>query len=135
MTLFSVAMAQSLIPAFSQLQSESNRSQLSALYSRAIRMNLIWLAPVLVVLAIFGESLITIWAGEEFGANAARPFNILLIGIGFHVVATPARAALMASGRSDVIAKVGWAEVVPYIAMVVIAASLYGGVGAAVAWS
>lgn len=135
MTLFSVAMAQSLIPAFSQLQGESKRSELSALYSRAIRMNLIWLAPVLVVLGIFGEFLITIWAGKEFGVNSGLPFNILLVGVGFHVVSTPARAAMLASGRSDVIAKVGWAEITPYIIFVVFLTNRYGGAGAAAAWS
>lgn len=135
MTLFSVSMAQSLIPAFSRLQGESDRPQLSSLYSRAIRMNLIWLAPILVILGIFGESLIALWAGREFSINSALPFGILLIGVGFHVVATPARASLMASGRSDVIAKLGWAEVLPYTAIVAVATYWYGGAGAAAAWS
>lgn len=135
MTLFSVSMAQSLIPAFSRLQGKSDRPQLSSLYSRAIRMNLIWLAPILVILGIFGDLLISIWAGGEFGNNSTLPFGILLIGVGFHVVATPARASLMASGRSDVIAKLGWAEVLPYTGLVAAGTYWYGGAGAAAAWS
>ncbi|MGE0655317.1 MAG: flippase [Pyrinomonadaceae bacterium] len=135
MTLFSVALAQSLIPAFSQLQGSTNRAQLSGLYSRAIRMNLFWLTPVLVLLAIYAKPLITLWAGPDFGRESTRPFYILLIGVGFHVIATPARAALMASGRSDVIAKTVWLELLPYITIVVVLTLRFGGIGAAIAWS
>ncbi len=135
MTLFSVAMAQSLIPAFSQLQGASHRQALSGLYSRAIRMNAIWVIPTLAILAVFSQPLITIWAGARFGEESSLPFYLLIFGVGFHVVATPARAALMASGRSDIIAKVGWLEIVPFIAVVWVLASRFGAVGAAIAWS
>lgn len=135
MTLFSVSMAQSLIPAFSQLQGRSDRSLLSSLYNRAIKLNLIWISPLLTVLAIFGDVLIGLWAGADFGENGATAFRILLLGVGAHVISTPARAALMASGRSDIMAKVAWAELLPYILVVAGSTYQYGAAGAASAWS
>jgi O-antigen/teichoic acid export membrane protein len=52
LTMFSAAMIQSLLPAFSQLQGSNRRNQLVVLYSRGIRFNLIWLIPALVTICL-----------------------------------------------------------------------------------
>ena len=66
MTIFSSSMTQSMMPAFSQLQSPDERLRLNSLYSRGIRINLIWLIPSLVLLALFARPFFAIWAGKEF---------------------------------------------------------------------
>ena len=134
-TLFSGSMIQSLIPAFSQLQGEGNREALSNLYSRGIRMNLIWVVPVIVFLALIAKPFFTLWGGEDFGRESPMPFYIILGGLAFNVLAYFPWAAIMASGRSDIMAKLYWFELLPYILLVAWLATRFGASGAAAAWS
>ena len=133
--MFSAAMVQSLMPAFSQLQAESNSEQLNSLYSRGIRINLIWLVPVLVLLALVSKPFFTIWAGVDFGRESVLPFYILAAGLAFNILAYFPHVAIMASGRSDIFAKLYWAELFLYVFLVWVLASNFGIIGAAAAWS
>jgi O-antigen/teichoic acid export membrane protein len=135
LTMFSAAMVQSLMPAFSQLQAESNSEQLNSLYSRGIRINLIWLVPVLVLLALVSKPFFTIWAGVDFGRESVLPFYILAAGLAFNILAYFPHVAIMASGRSDIFAKLYWAELFLYVFLVWVLASNFGIIGAAAAWS
>jgi len=135
MTLFSTAMIQSLVPAFSQLQSPEKRAQLNALYSRGIRVSFIWLIPSLTFLAIVAKTFFDFWAGAEFAEYSTGPFYILLIGLMFNVTAYLPSTALMAAGRTDIFAKLYWIELALYIVVVWLLASGFGAVGAAAAWS
>ncbi len=134
-TMFSVAMIQSLIPAFSQLQGDEKREQLENLYSRGIRINLIVLVPSLVLLSIVAKPFFTIWAGPDFGRESITPFYILLIGLVFNIPAYLPYAAIMASGRTDIFAKLYFAELVPYLILVGFLTWKFGTNGAAAAWS
>lgn len=133
--MFSGSMIQSLLPAFSQLQSPDNRAALIALYSRGIRINLILLVPGLLTLALIAKPFFTLWGGEDFGRESPLPFYILLCGLAFNVLAYFPYAAIMASGRSDIFAKLYWMELVPYLLLVVWLTSSFGAAGAAAAWS
>jgi len=134
-TLFSSAMIQSLIPAFSQLQTEERRSQLNSIYSRGIRFSIIWMVPALVVLTLSAKPFFTLWAGPEYGQASTIPFYVLISGLAFNIVAYLPYSAILSAGRSDLLAKIYWLEVIPYIAIVWFSASRYGAVGAAAAWS
>ncbi len=133
--MFSGSMTQSLFPVFSQLQSHENRGVLSALYSRGIRINLILLVPGILALAIIAKPFFTIWGGEDFGRESPMPFYILSFGLAFNVLAYFPYAAIMASGRSDIFAKIYWIELVPYILLVAWLTPRFGASGAAAAWS
>jgi Membrane protein involved in the export of O-antigen and teichoic acid len=135
MTMFSSAMIQSLLPAFSQLQADENRGHLNSLYSRGIRLNLIWLIPTLAFLSIIAKPFFTLWAGEEFGRESVLPFYVLLAGIAFNIIAYFPNTAIMAAGRTDMLAKLYWIELAPYILLVLVLSSRFGAVGAAAAWS
>lgn len=135
MTMFSSAMIQSLLPAFSQLQSDENREYLNSLYWRGICLNLIWLIPALVFLSIFAKPFFRLWAGEEFSRESVVPFYILLAGVAFHIVAYFPYTAIMAAGRTETLAKLYWIELIPYALLVWVLASRFGAVGAATAWS
>ena len=134
-TLFSGAMVPSLMPAFSQLQGDEKSTALSGLYSRGIRLNLIWVLPVLVFLAIIAKPFFTIWGGPDFGRESPLPFYILLAGLAFNVLAYYPYTAIMASGRTEIFAKLYWIELLPYMLMVVWLTMRYGAVGTAAAWS
>jgi O-antigen/teichoic acid export membrane protein len=132
-TLFSQAMTQSLVPAFSQLLRPEKREQLVALFSRSVRFNVIALLPVVVTLFVIARPFFTLWAGEEFGRESSKPFYILLIGLFFQVAAYVPGSLLMANGRTDIFAKVYWVELVPYLILIVILTPKFGAVGAALA--
>lgn len=135
MAMFSSAMVQSILPAFSQLQDSGTRSHLNSLYSRGIRMNLIWLVPSLVSLSIIAKPFFTYWAGPDFGRESVLPFYIMLGGIVVNVVAYFPHSAILASGRTDVMAKLYLIEVIPYVLIVWGLTFGWGISGVAAAWS
>ncbi len=131
----SSSMMQSLIPAFSQLQGADARPRLTRLYGRSVRLMLICAAPVVVMLGIVAEPFFTIWAGPEFGRESTLPMYILLAGLIFGLITYTPTSAIIASGRTDVIARLYWLEVPPYALLVWLLVSRYGAAGAAAAWS
>lgn len=133
--LVSGSMQQSLMPAFSQLQGEANRPAMSALYSRCIRLTLIWLVPAIVFMVLAGRPFFTYWFSPDFGRESTLPFYIIVGGFFFTVLSYFPYTVVMASGRSDVFAKIYWAELVPYLLIVWWLAHRFGAVGAALAWS
>ncbi len=135
MTLFSGSMVQSLIPAFSQLQGEPKRAQLDSIYSRGLRFSMLWSLPVLVFLALIAKPFFTMWAGPEFGRESSWPFYFLLAGLFFNVFAYLPHTAILAAGRTNILAKLYWLELGPYMVIVWFLASRYGPSGAAAAWS
>lgn len=135
LTLFSASITQSIMPAFAQLQGEENRAALSTLYSRGIRLTMIWLIPAVVFMILVGQPFFTYWFGPDYGRESIGPYYITVGGLIFNVLAYFPYAAIMASGRSDIFAKIYWLELVPYIALVWVLASNFGAKGAALAWS
>lgn len=135
MTMFSSSMAQSLIPAFAQLQGSEKRQQLEGLYLRGLRINIICLMPGLVFLAIAARPFFTMWAGQQFGAESTPIFHILLAGLILNVPAYLPASLLMASGRTDLLAKLYVGELVPYVFLVFFLTWQYGARGAAAAWT
>ena len=135
MTMFTNSMVQSLLPAFSQLQEESERNRLERLYSFGLRLNLIWMIPALSLLAVGAKSFFSIWAGDDFGRESTLPFYILLIGLAMNIIAYVPSVTLLAAGRTEVLAKLYWIELIPYLALVWFLTGHFGIVGTAMAWS
>ncbi len=135
LTVFSGSIVQSLLPAFSQLQTKDTSGHLSSLYSTGVRLNILWLIPAIVFLFIVAEPFIRLWFGEDFGRESTVPFYILLAGIAFNILAYLPYSSIMASGRIGVLAKLYWIEVLPYLLMAVILTQTFGIIGAAAAWS
>jgi len=135
MTMFTASMVQSLIPAFSQLQTPERNAQLNSLYSRGIRLSLIWAIPCLALLAIIARPFFAVWAGEEFARASSLPFYVLLLGVACNIIAFLPNAAIMSAGRADALAKLYWLELLLYGALVWFLSSRFGALGAAIAWS
>lgn len=135
LTLFSGSVVQSIMPAFSQLQSAENGPALNNLYSRGIRLTLIWLVPAVSFMVLVGRPFFSYWFSEAFGRESTPPYYIIVVGLFFNVLAYFPYAALMAAGRSEIFAKLYWIELVPYVLLVWWLASRFGAVGAATAWS
>nr|MBP9663348.1 flippase [Pyrinomonadaceae bacterium] len=134
-TMFSLAMGQSLLPAFSQLFLPEKKEQLNGLFSRAMRINIFALLPVLAVLCVIGRPFFTIWAGEDFGRESTWPFYVLVIGLFFNLSAYVPTALMYAAGRTELIAKMYWIQLLPYLGVTTLLTIQLGAVGAAIAWS
>ena len=134
-TMFSQAMSQSLVPAFSQLLVPGKRSEFDALFARSIRLTLIWLLPAVMLLFVIAKPFFTIWAGEDFGVNSTLPFYVLLVGLLFNLQATVPYTAIAAVGRTDVFARLYWVELLLYAVGAYVLISNFGIVGAAIAWT
>jgi O-antigen/teichoic acid export membrane protein len=134
-TMFSLAMVQSLIPAFSQLLAPDKRAELNALFSRSLRISIVGLLPSIMLLFVVARPFFTIWAGPEFGEASVYPFYILLAGIFFSITVYIPNCVMMAYGRPDILAKVFWLELVPYAGLAFFLIGSYGIVGAALAWT
>jgi O-antigen/teichoic acid export membrane protein len=133
--MISGSLLQSLIPAFSQLQSKDRRGQLEALFSLGIRSSLLWIVPAIVLMTIFAEPIITLWAGRDFGSHSVLPLHILLIGITVNTFNYIPSSILLAAGRADLISKLYWVELFPYLLLVYFLSLWYGAIGAAAAWT
>lgn len=134
-TMFSSSMIQSLVPAFSQLLAPGKKHEFDGLFSRGMRLNLIWLLPAIMFLFVIARPFFTIWAGEEFGRESTLPFYILLFGLFFNILAYIPHSSITAKGRTDVFAKLYWVELAVYAVAVILLIKFFGIAGAAAAWS
>ncbi len=135
MIMLSSTLIQSLVPAFSQLTNEKNRSQLENLFARTIKLSLILLIPAAATLCFVVKDFFRIWAGEDFALNSTTPFYILILGLLFSVPGYVPYSLLMAVGRANTVAKLYWIEIIPYLLLVYFLTLLYGINGTAAAWS
>jgi O-antigen/teichoic acid export membrane protein len=133
--MFSSAMIQSLIPAFSQLLTPEKRPEFENLFSRTIKLNLIWVFPMIMVMFVVAKPFFTVWAGPEFGRESSLPFYILLVGLFFNIFAYIPHSIITSTGRTDILAKLYWIELVLYLIGAVILIKAYGIAGAAAVWS
>lgn len=130
-----VAMTQSLLPAFSQLLTPERHKELQALFSRTIKLNIIWLMPVLMIAFITAHPFLWFWAGPEFAEQSSLPFYVLLVGLLFNVSAYVPYAALVAGGKTGALSVVYFSELVFYALIASVFIYKFGIVGAALAWS
>jgi O-antigen/teichoic acid export membrane protein len=133
--MFSFAMLQSLVTAFSQLLAPEKRHQFDDLFARSLKLGIILLLPSLMVLFVIAKPFFTIWAGPDFGRESTGPFYVLLIGLLFNMLAYIPYGSIVAFGRTDLVAKTHWSELVPYAILAAVLINYFGIIGAAVAWS
>lgn len=130
-----MAMVQSLMPAFSQLQARPDHRDLQALYQRALRGTLLWLAPAAIVICVVARPFFTVWAGPEFGRESTLPLYVLAVGLIFEAMSYVPFYLLVALGRADLVARCHGAMLVPYLVLSSLAILWLGAVGAAIVWS
>ena len=130
-----IAMVQSLLPAFSQLQANPERKDLHELYQRALGGTLLWVAPAAILICVVARPFFTVWAGPVFGRESTLPLYVLAIGLIFEAMAYVPFTLLIALGRADLVARCHGAMLVPYLLLSSVAIVWAGAVGAAVVWS
>lgn len=135
LTMFSGSVVQALLPAFVRLQSTDDESRLNSLFSTGVRLNLIWLIPAVGFLFVVAEPFFNYWANDRFAATSTTPFYFLLGGVVFNIMAYLPYSSIMAAGRTDVLAKLFWLELLPHLTLAWLLITSYGIPGAAIAWS
>jgi len=130
--MLATSMGAVLFPAFSATPVGVSGHQ--RLASRALRSLILLLFPIVVLLVIFAEPLLSAWLDASFAAQSYRVLQLLAIGVFVNSLATVPYALIQARGRPDVTARLHIAELAPYVGAL-IALTLEGGItGAAVAW-
>jgi O-antigen/teichoic acid export membrane protein len=135
LTQLPVALLQSLIPAFSQLQVHPDQTALELLYRRALRGMMYWALPGAVFICAVARPFFTVWAGPEFGRESTLPLYLLMGGVVCEILAYVPYALLITLGRTDLIARCQLSLVIPYLIGSALLIHQFGAAGAAVAWS
>lgn len=133
--MFALALLQSLIPAFSQLQSPDKKEQFDDLFARANRLVVLGMLPALAFMTVIGRPFLSLWAGEEFGTESTASFYVLMVGIALVLLASVANCAILSAGKTNVLAKIYWIELVVYTISAAGLIYIFGVLGAALAWS
>jgi O-antigen/teichoic acid export membrane protein len=129
----SLALSQSLLPAFSRLAHESE--QLANFYSRTIRACLYWLAPSALAAALLCKTFLSLWAGPEYGLQSVLPAYILIVGVSLDCFSYIASRLLLGLNRSKTVAQAAGILLLPYLLLMTVLTLKFGITGAAAAWS
>ena len=135
LTQLPVAMAQSLIPAFSQLHVNPDRTPLEQLYRRGLHAMLFWALPGAVFMCAVARPFFTLWAGPQYGIESTLPLYLLIGGVICETLAYAPQGLLIALGRTDLVAHCQLWLLVPYVIGSAFLIHRYGAAGAAIAWS
>lgn len=122
-----------LFPEFSSRMVGSRESCI-LLYRRASLALLCLLAPILAVVALFSQAILSVWLGAAFASQSYRVLEILAIGVAINGLAFIPFALLQATGRPDITAKFHLVELPVYVLFVLVLTRQFGIVGTAVAW-
>lgn len=134
-TVASQSLIQSLIPAFSQLQSPELRVERNKLFSRGVRVSFMVVTPGIFMFALLARPFLQVWVGADFATNSVAPLYVLLVGLSLNIFAFIPYAAIISAGRTDVSNKIYWIEILPHFALVWVLTMKFGIVGAAAAWT
>jgi O-antigen/teichoic acid export membrane protein len=135
LTIFSIALRQSLLPAFAQLSHPEKLPEFQSLVERGVRMILVLVLPGIIFLCVVARPFFTLWAGEEFGRESTLPFYILAVGLFFSFVSYVPHCTIVARGRTDIFAGLYWIELFSYAIVASVLIYAFGILGAAIAWT
>ncbi|PTT19013.1 hypothetical protein DBR12_13610 [Acidovorax sp. HMWF029] len=103
--------------------------------TRTVDLLLVCWIPGLVMTAWLGPWLLAWWVGSDLAAASTPIWRWLAVGVLVNGLAHLPFTLLQSQGRTDIIAKIHLAELIPYIFFLWWAIIQYGLVGAAVMWS
>ena len=122
-----------MFPALAEAQASPEKSQ-QLLRASLLALVALMLPPLLLMM-VLAKPLLTLWLGQTFALSALPVFQILVLGVFFNSAALVPYALLQAHGRSDITAKLHLVELPIFVGLLVLAVSMWGVVGAAVAWT
>lgn len=90
-----------LLPASSELQSESNKQELERIYLSISRMLYLFAVPFFLVVMVLAKPLVQVWLGDGYEL-AGRAIQFLLLGNLFGLLVTPQYVILQGIGKPQI---------------------------------
>lgn len=128
-TTLSSALNYALFPRLAASTNESERARLSEF---SLRFVATVISPIVAIALLAVQPFLGWWLTPELAANVGAAARILFVAFWANSLALVAHNKLVASGRTDVIAKTHVVELVPYLAGLYLAVVTWGITGAAV---
>jgi len=135
LTLVAISLAASLLPALTALETRGERARSAELISSSARTLMVVMAPPLALIFAFAPTLLHIWLGPEYAAQASVALRILTIAVFANAVAQLPFVTLYAFNRPDLPAKFHLTELVIHLPLTIVLVREFGIAGAASAWT
>jgi O-antigen/teichoic acid export membrane protein len=129
------SLSRAMIPAFGRYLAVNDSTSLNTFFARAIRGNILWLAPAVLAGWIICRPFLSLWAGAEYGRESWAPALILLVGCAVDAVSLLPARLLVASGKTKNLALLYSTQVPVFLLAAFLMAHRYGAVGVALAWT
>lgn len=128
------ALTTTLFPVFSQ-KMQVNMDEARTLYRRSLTMIFIFMFPLLTAISLGAHFGISLWLGKPFADHSHMAVVILSVGILFNSTAQIPHAAIQANGNAKLTSLIHLGEFLLYAPILFTMVTLYGIVGAAIAWT
>lgn len=114
------------------LMSKGERDKLIELYRLGTRLLLTAILPLVLVLVVFGESIVRLWTGDsEIAQSIHLPLQLMAVGAVFHSVMFLPYALQLASGNTRLPLTINCILIAFLIPLIFVLAPLYGASGGA----
>jgi Membrane protein involved in the export of O-antigen and teichoic acid len=127
------ALAAALFPAFSTAAAEGPE-RLREIFRLGVEVNLLALYPCAVLIVALAPEILRLWLGGSFPVLSTVPMRWLMLGVLMNGIAQVPFALIQGMGRSDLTAKLHFAEVPFYLVLLYVLAKRAGIDGVAIAW-
>jgi len=135
LTLVAISLAASLLPTLTSLETRGERPRATELISSSGRTLTVLMAPPLAVIFAFAPTLLHVWLGPAYAAQASVALRILAIGVLLNALGQVPFVTLYAFNRPDLPAKFHLAELVIHVPLTILLVRQFGISGAAMAWT
>lgn len=129
-----ISLVNVLFPAFAAVLVTDERRAV-ALFSRAYRVILLAVFPLIALVVLFAPEGLAAWIGPAFAQHSASILRWIAAGVFINSVARLPHALVQSAGRPDLIAKVHFVELPVYLVTLWLLLHIFGVVGAAAAWT
>lgn len=130
-TVVSSALTSALFPRFASTTLHEEQR----LAHEGLRVLVVIVTPLAALGILFMETFLSWWISPLFAEQSTRVGQLVVLGFWANSLAIVPYAQLQARGRPDLVAKCHLGEVVPYFGFLYLGLSIFGMVGAAVAFS
>jgi len=132
MNVISFSFLQVMFPAFS-FEAASNKKRTLALYKRVTLVVLAIIILPVIIIYLFSEPLLALWINESFAQKSYKIAQILALFTMLNCLNPIPVNVIQSVGRSDLTAKIKFAQLIYYIPLFIILLNYWGLTGAAVA--
>ena len=123
-----------MFPEFSKAFSSGSSSVAVPLYKKAIKYVLGIMSPIVLILFVFANKILSTWLNEDFAHQGTWVIRFLLLGVLINALGLISQAFIQASGFPDWTAKLQLIEVPFFLFYLWILLNQFGINGAALAW-